>query len=464
MARILVLEDEASMRRILTVLLNKDGHTVLEAATVSNARSLLAEDACDLLLADQRLPDGTGLDLVSHCKTMEPALPVILLTAYASIDLAVAALREGAFDFLTKPFNPDVVRGAVRRAFEHITLVRENSQLKHEVSCLRDNSTLIGNSPAMAQVRDWIARVAPTQATVLITGETGTGKELVAREIHRASPRARKPFLAVNCAAVSEQLLESQLFGHERGAFTGAERTHRGFFESAHEGTLFLDEAGEMSLGLQAKLLRVLADGVVLRVGATEERRTDVRVLVATHRDLGTMVRDGRFRDDLYYRLNVVQIPVPPLRERRADISLLLDHFLEAIAGEMKVTRRYASPRVLEALTRYDYPGNIRELRNLVERAYILGRGTTLDIADFAGALGDAVHSDKETAGIDNLIEKLPESLNLRETLDEVERALIQRALDVAGGVQAEAGRQLQLSRSDMAYKVRKYGLKPDAG
>lgn len=464
MASILVVEDEANMRRILAVLLGKDGYTVLEASDMASARALLEKDTCDLVLADQRLPDGEGLNLVSECHALDPPLPIILLTAYASVDLAVAALREGAFDFLTKPFNPDVVRSAVRRAFDHVTLLRENTRLKDEVTRLSESGPLVGQSAAMAQVRELIARVAPAHATVLITGETGTGKELVARELHRASTRAAKPFLAVNCAAVAEQLLESQLFGHERGAFTGADHTHQGFFESAHGGTLFLDEAGEMSLALQAKLLRVLVDGEITRVGATTPRQTDVRVVVATHRDLDAMVRDGRFRDDLFYRLNVVHIPVPPLRDRREDMPLLVEHFLTSVAKEMKVPRRQASAEVLESLARYEFPGNIRQLRNLIERAYILGRSDVLEPADFAGSALEGTLAGPQALGepIDGLFARLPAALDLRKTLEAVERALIQRALHDANGKQAEAGRRLGLSRSDMVYKVRKFDLKTD--
>ncbi|MBI1319096.1 MAG: response regulator [Candidatus Hydrogenedens sp.] len=460
MARILVLDDEENMRRVLEVLLQKDGHVVDQAQDLAAARRILAAEACDLVLADQRLPDGEGLALVPECRAMEPPVPVILLTAYASIDLAVSALREGAFDFLTKPFNPGVLRGAVHRAFEHVSLLRENLRLKNELVRLNATGDLVGRSPAMTRLRELIGRVAPASATVLITGETGTGKELVARAIHQSSARSSKPLLIVNCAAVAEQLLESQLFGHERGAFTGADRAHRGFFEAADEGTLFLDEAGEMSLGLQAKLLRVLMDGEVMRVGASSPRHVDVRVLVATHRDLQRMVAEGRFREDLYYRLNVVPIPVPPLRQRREDVAPLLEHFLVQVALEMKVPRRRVSSAALARLTNYDFPGNVRELRNLVERAYILGRNELLEAEDFSLAAEPASSVAEDPLG--PVLSRLPESINLREVLEDLERALLHRALEQSGGVQAEAGRQLGLSRSDMVYRVRKYGLESE--
>jgi len=463
MVRILIVDDEANMRRVLGVLLRRDGHEVREAANLAEARRLLEAETHDVVLTDQRLPDGEGLSLVPVCRCLDPAPPVILLTAYASLDLAVAALREGAFDFLTKPFNPGVVRGAITRAAEHMALTRENARLRDLVDRLSGPAALVGVSPAMEALRALVARVAPAQATVLITGETGTGKELVARAIHDTSPRADRPFLAVNCAAVPEQLLESQLFGHERGAFTGADHAHRGFFESAHEGTLFLDEAGEMSLGLQAKLLRVLVDGEVLRVGATEARHVDVRVLVATHRDLRALVRESRFREDLFYRLNVVPIAVPSLRERPGDIPALVEHFSARVAREMKLPQRPVAPDALADLLTYPFPGNVRELRNLVERAYILGQGDVLARADFqlpGGAPGQSPTG--ATCSLEQAVTGLPATVDLRNTVEHIERTLLRRALREAGGAQAEAGRRLGLSRSDMTYKVRKYGLEDE--
>jgi transcriptional regulator with GAF, ATPase, and Fis domain len=306
-----------------------------------------------------------------------------------------------------------------------------------------------------------IARVAPTNATVLITGETGTGKELVARAIHKSSPRAQKPFIPVNCAAFTETLLESELFGHEKGAFTGADRIRQGLFEAAHEGTLFLDEAGEMSPATQAKLLRVLADGKILRVGSTKPRDVDVRVLVATHRDLEERTRQGTFRQDLYYRLAVVPIALAPLRKRREDIPGLCELLCREVSRELKAPIRRISAAALEKLKRYDFPGNIRELRNLIERALILSVGAEIGPDDFPLGRVD----EKTPAGSDgNLhwITSMPETVNLREFLEEAEKGLILRALKSSGGVQAEAGRRLQLSRSDIAYKLAKYAIKAD--
>src|SRR5689334_14786670 len=320
MGRILIVDDEPSMRRILASNLRQDQHQIWEASGVEEAQRSLAANDFDAVITDQKMPDGEGLSVLKSAQENDPTLPVILLTAVATIELAVEAMRQGAFDFLTKPFQPEVVRATVRRACERTRLLRENILLKDAVVRLEGTSEIYGDSPAISEVRDRIARVASTNAIVLITGETGTGKELVARAIHRNSPRATKPFVAVNCAAFTETLLESELFGHEKGAFTGADRARQGLFEAAHDGTLFLDEAGEMSPAAQAKLLRILTDGQLLRVGSTHPRRVDVRVLVATHRNLQQRVKEGLFREDLFYRLAVVPIHLPPLRDRVEDI------------------------------------------------------------------------------------------------------------------------------------------------
>ncbi|MCC6487074.1 MAG: sigma-54-dependent Fis family transcriptional regulator [Candidatus Hydrogenedentes bacterium] len=465
MNRILVVEDEAGMRRILTVLFEKDGHEVLEAATVKEGLAVLTAQPLDLVITDQRLPDGDGLSLLAAAKDADPTLPVIMITAYATIELAVTAMREGAFDFITKPFNPDTVRAAVARACGHAALLRENERLRDEVERLAEDTELLGDSPAMREVREFILRAAPTNATVLIRGETGTGKELVARAIHNRSQRCNHPFVAVNCAAMPEDLLESQLFGHERGSFTGADQARQGLFEAAHKGTLFLDEAGEMSLGLQAKLLRVLTNGEILRVGSTTPRNVDVRIIAATHRDLETRVKDGQFREDLYFRLAVVPLTIPPLRDRSGDIPVLVEHFLGKVAKDLKVTRRTIAPEAVDALGAYSFPGNVRELRNLIERAYILGRGSELGASDFpaTGMMGPALSAFDRVKGpctVEDVIAALPGELNVREVLDRLERDLLIRALDASGGAQAEAARKLGLTRSDMTYKVRKYDIR----
>jgi DNA-binding NtrC family response regulator len=446
------------MRKILASNLVHDGHIVAEAAGLAEATACLAANRYDAVITDQKMPDGQGLDVLARARELDPALAVVFLTAFASVELAVESMRQGAFDFITKPFQPDVVGATARRACEHTELLRENGLLRLTVDRLEGSGEIFGTSPATLAVRMMIARVAPTGATVLITGETGTGKELVARAIHKSSPRAQKPFVAVNCAAFTETLLESELFGHEKGAFTGADRLRQGLFEAAHEGTLFLDEAGEMSQPTQAKLLRVLAEGKIVRVGSTKPRDVDVRVVVATHRDLEARVREGAFRQDLYYRLAVVPIALAPLRKRREDISGLCELFSRQVARDLKMPVRSISPAALDKLKRYDFPGNIRELRNLIERALILSTGAEIGPEDFP--LSPNVQgTGSRSEGYCDWIDSAQETVNLREILEQVEKKLIVRALKSGGGIQAEAARRLALSRSDLAYKLTKYGI-----
>ncbi|MGC2197252.1 MAG: sigma-54 dependent transcriptional regulator [Terriglobales bacterium] len=468
MGRVLIVDDERHMHKILASNLEQDKHTVSHAAGVEEARLAVGSNQYEAVLTDQKMPDGGGLDVLAAAREADPNLSVIFLTAVATLELAVESMRKGAFDFLAKPFTPEVLRAAVQRACDHTTLVRENSLLKAEVDRLEGSSEIFGDTPAMREVREKIARVAPTAATVLITGETGTGKELVARAIHRQSPRAAKPFLAANCAAFTETLLESELFGHERGAFTGADRSRLGLFEAAHEGTLFLDEVAEMSPAAQAKLLRVLTDGQVMRIGSVKTRSVDVRVLAATHRELEQRVKEGLFREDLYYRLAVVPIAIPPLRERTADVGALCDLFLGQIARELKLPKRRLSTQALFRLQAYEFPGNIRELRNLIERAVILSPGEEIGAEHFplrAGNGGTAEPSDNGREGQLSLgwVEALPASFDLRNFLSTVEKTLIERTLQSTRGAQAEAARRLGLSRSDLSYKLLKYELRKEA-
>ena len=462
MSRILIVDDERSMRKILASNLVQDGHIVTEAAGVAEATACLASNRYDAVITDQKMPDGAGLDVLARAREMDPAVAVVFLTAFASVELAVESMRQGAFDFVTKPFQPDVVGATVRRACEHTELLRENGLLRLTVDRLEGSGEIFGTSPATLEVRTMIARVAPTSATVLITGETGTGKELVARAIHKSSPRGQKPFVAVNCAAFTETLLESELFGHEKGAFTGADRMRQGLFEAAHEGTLFLDEAGEMSQPTQAKLLRVLAEGKIVRVGSTKPRDVDVRVVVATHRDLHERIRQGAFRQDLYYRLAVVPIALAPLRERREDIPGLCELFGRQVSRELKMPARPISASAIDKLRGYDFPGNIRELRNLIERAMILSTAAEIGPEDFPLAFNAEKPRD-DSGGYLNWMNSAPETINLRDLLEQVEKGLIVRALKSGGLVQAEAARRLQLSRSDLAYKLTKYGIRTES-
>ncbi len=466
MARILIVDDEPHMRRILASNLRQEKHEIWEAGGVAEARRALADNDYDVVFTDQKMPDGEGLAVLAAAREADPALSVIFLTAVASIELAVESMRHGAFDFLTKPFEPEVVRATVRRACERTRLLRENELLKDAVVRLEGAFDIFGDSAAIREVRDKIVRVAPTSATVLITGETGTGKELVARAIHRHSPRSAKPFVAVNCAAFTETLLESELFGHEKGSFTGADRARQGLFEAAHEGTLFLDEAGEMSLAAQAKLLRVLMDGQVLRVGSTRPRTVDVRVLVATHRNLTQRVQQGLFREDLYYRLAVVPIALPPLRQRREDIAGLCEMFSRQISTELKLPPRKISPAAIQSLLVYDFPGNLRELKNLIERAYILCRHDEIRVEDFPilqelPAVASATASGNGHGTLpDAVVRSVPDSFDLTALLERTEKQLIVKTLTATQGAQAEAARRMGLSRSALAYKLNKYGIR----
>ena len=461
MGRILIADDEPHMRRILASTLASDKHITTEASGVADAIAQLNSGDFDVVFTDQKMEDGEGLDVLAAVRESDPTLSVVFVTAFATIELAVESMRHGAFDFVTKPFQPQVIRATAKRACERTALLRENDKLRETVDRLEGSSAIYGSSEAIKTVRDLIARVAPTNAPVLILGETGTGKELVARAIHRSSPRTAKPFVAVNCASLPPTLLESELFGHERGAFTGADRSRAGLFEAAHEGTLFLDEIGEMPHEAQAKLLRVLTDGQVTRIGSTKPRQVDVRVLAATHRELTQLIRDRVFREDLYYRLAVVPISIPPLCERREDIPILCQMFVHQASRDLKVPPHELSREALDRLLKYSFPGNIRELRNLIERACILSRTPVIGPESFPiteEAVGtDALHGDS----VKKWFDLLPESLDLREFLSEAEKTLIDRTLKETGGAQAETARRLGLSRSHLAYKLSKYGLKP---
>ena len=461
MGRVLIVDDEPHMHKILASNLEQDKHLVAHAAGTEEARQAIANNQYEAILTDQKMPDGDGLDVLAAAREADPNVAVIFLTAVATLELAVESMRKGAFDFLAKPFTPEVLRAAIQRACDHTTLLRENSLLKAAVGRLEGSSEIFGDTAQMREVREKIARVAPTSATVLITGETGTGKELVARAIHRQSNRAAKPFLAANCAALTETLLESELFGHERGAFTGADRSRIGLFEAAHEGTLFLDEVAEMSPAAQAKLLRVLTDGQVMRIGSVKTRSVDVRVLAATHRDLQQRVKENLFREDLYYRLAVVPIPIPPLRERVPDIGSLCDLFLGQIARELKLPKRRLSADALTRLRSYEFPGNIRELRNLIERAVILSPGEEIGAEHFPLAAGSRSGSNGHSPL--SWIDSMPSNFDLRTLLSTVEKTLIERTLQATRGAQAEAARRLGLSRSDLSYKLLKYELRKES-
>jgi two-component system response regulator AtoC len=449
-ARVLLVEDEEAQRRLLAQEIEDWGYEVFAAADVARARRVLGQERIDVLVTDLRLPDGDGLDLLRELRERNPVFLGILITAFATVDSAVEAIREGAFDYLTKPIDLTKLEVVLARAVEKRNLVEENRVLRERVATTELKDGLVTRSPKMEEVLALAQRVAEGDSSVLLTGESGTGKEVLARLIHRVGARREASFLAVNCAALAPGVLESELFGHEKGAFTGATARRAGVFERADRGTLLLDEIGEMPPDMQVKLLRVLQEGEFERVGGTETLRADVRILAATHRDLRALVEEGRFREDLYYRLNVVEIAIPPLRERREDIPALAEHFLRKYGGKAGGRVRGFTPEVMDALVAYDYPGNIRELENIVERGLVVSRHEWLTLGDLPSqVLGRAPSASGRERG----------ELPLGEFLDAIERQEIEAALARSDGRQASAARELGLSERMLRYKMKKYGL-----
>jgi two-component system, NtrC family, response regulator AtoC len=446
-ATILVVDDEALIRWSLTERLKAEGYAVLEAGTGQEALEKLPE-GIDLVLLDYRLPDIDGLNVLRKIKDFDQDVLVIMLTAYASVDTAVEAMKEGAFHFAHKPFNLDEVAATVERALETTRLRREVRQYRINAARPYTLQRLVGDSPEIRSLRSLIGRVAASPAsTVLLTGESGTGKDLVATIIHYASARASRPFMNITCSALPEKLLESELFGHERGAFTDARTQKKGLLEAADGGTVFLDEIGEMAPGLQAKLLRFLEEKAFKRVGGSQDVHVDVRVIAATNRNLEEDVTRHRFRPDLFFRLNVLPIELPPLRSRPADISLLAEYFIDAFNTEFRKRVQGATPAAHALLQAYGWPGNVRELRNVIERAMLLTNGTRLDARDFtiSTAAADAVEDFELPAT----------GLNL----EELERSLVVQALKRSGGNQTRAGTFLGLNRDQIRYRIEKFGL-----
>ncbi|CAI3232159.1 sigma-54-dependent transcriptional regulator [Desulfovibrio legallii] len=448
---ILVVDDDQAHRGMLRTMLRSWGYAVSEAADGDEALNLVRERAFDAVLTDVRMARMDGIHTLKSVLEYNPALPVVLMTAYSSVETAVEALRLGAYDYLVKPLDFEILRHTLRQAIEHSRLSVENRELRRQLSEAAARPGILGRSPAMLAMQETIATVAPTEATVLITGESGTGKELVARALHSGSARADKPMVTVNCAALAENLLESELFGHEKGSFTGADRRREGRFVQANGGTLFLDEIGEMPLPLQAKLLRALQEGEVQRVGSDAPLTVDVRVLAATNRDLREEVARRRFREDLYFRLNVISLEVPPLRDRGEDIPVLAAHFLERFAGRNRKSIRGFSPQAVDSLLRYAWPGNVRELENAVERAVILCNGDLITRRELPAAITEAASPEEASSAAVGALAGLP--------LDELERRAIGETLRCTGDNKSEAARQLGITRATLHNKLRKYGL-----
>lgn len=450
---ILVVDDDDAHRGMLRTMLRSWGYTVDEAADGDEAVALVREKAFDVVLTDVRMARMDGIHALKGILEYNPALPVVLMTAYSSVETAVEALRLGAYDYLVKPLDFEALKHTLEQAIEHSRLSVENRELRRQLTDAAARPDILGRSQAIKDMLQIISTVAPTEATVLITGESGTGKELVARALHEGSARADKPLVTVNCAALAENLLESELFGHEKGSFTGADRRREGRFMQADGGTLFLDEIGEMPLPLQAKLLRALQQGEVQRVGSDAPINVDVRVLAATNRDLRREAAEKRFREDLYFRLNVISIEVPSLCRRSEDIPLLAAHFLQRFAERNRKTIKGFAPQALDSMLRYSWPGNVRELENAVERAVILCNGDLITGRELPANVVDA--SPAETA------DAVPEGdISLDGlSLDTVERRAIEETLRQTGDNKSEAARRLGITRATLHNKLRKYGL-----
>ncbi|MFO8164899.1 MAG: sigma-54-dependent transcriptional regulator [Thermodesulfobacteriota bacterium] len=449
---ILVVDDDSAHRTMLQTLLNGWGYTIMEANDGSTAIEKVHEQAFDLILMDIRMVKVSGLKALTEIRTFNPAIPVIIMTAYSSVESAVEALKNGAYDYLTKPLDFDELRLSMERAMDHRRLREENQLLRESLGRHFDRRNIIGSSPAMATLLETVAQVAPSEATVLIAGESGTGKEMIAGAIHFNSPRKDGPFVKINCAAITETLLESELFGHEKGAFTGAYRTKEGRFRQAHGGSLFLDEISEMSLAMQVKVLRVLQEREIMRVGGEEVIPVDVRIIAATNKDLSQEIKAGHFREDLYYRLNVVALNMPPLRERRGDIPLLAQHFLTMFCRTNRKHIKGFTPQGMDRLLRYDWPGNVRELMNAVERGVVLSRSEYITEEELPLVLRVAPTTDKVP---------LKDALPPDTPLNEVERATILKTLETLGGNKSEAARHLGITRKTLHKKLKLYGVMP---
>jgi len=446
--KILVVDDETPSREALGLLLKSAGFEITGAATGHEAFELLTAGSFDIVITDLFLADLNGIDILKRVKALSPAMEVILITGHASAETAVRAMKEGAFDYITKPLNLDELRMIIDKALEKRRLLSENVYLKKQLRDKFEFANIIGSSPAMQKVFNRMKRIIKTDSTVLVMGESGTGKEIVAKAIHFNGHRKDKPFIAVHCGAIPESLLESELFGHMKGSFTGAVRDKIGKFEAADQGTIFLDEIGTMPMHLQTKLLRVLQEQEVERIGSNRPIKLDVRVISATNQNLEEEVKGGNFRDDLFYRLNVIPLNLPPLRERREDILSLVKHFLQKNCKEMKRPMMTLTKEVLEALELYHWPGNVRELENIVERTVALTEGNQITLDDLPSAIRMEASTRVVERGVD-----------LVKTVNEIEKKMIAEALALTNGVKARAAAMLNLNRTTLVEKMRRLGM-----
>ncbi len=454
METILVVDDEKNYLLVLSAVLEEEGYEVFTALSGPEAIEIQKASDIDLVLTDMKMPGMDGIELLERIKERDPDLPVILMTAHGTVDKAVEAMQKGAYSYVLKPFDNERLILYVKKAMSIYQVVKENRRLRSVVESQYRFGSIIGKSKPIRDVFDTIQKVAPSNASVLIEGESGTGKELVAKAIHFNSPRRDQPFVAVNCSALAQSLLESELFGHEKGAFTGAISSKKGRFELAHGGTLFLDEIGELSAGLQVKLLRVLQEKIFERVGGVRPITVDIRVIAATNKNLQAEMQAGRFREDLYYRLDVVHIVIPPLRERREDIRLLVDHFIAKYAGERKLSApvKGVTQDVDRLFYAYSWPGNVRELENVIERAMILCPADIISDRDLPKGFRSNVANTLDLDGI-------PAGAKLYDTLEMVEKMMIQHALKLSDNVQSHAAELLGIGKSGLSQKIKKYNL-----
>lgn len=453
--RVLVIDDEESIREFLDLLFTEEGYDVTVTGSVTGAREKLASGSYELILCDILMPDGSGLDLLQEIMTTDLRAAVIMMTAYTSTKSAIEAMKLGAYDYISKPFDVDELKVVAKRALEKTELVDENIYLRKSLEERFTFDNIVGRSPKMQEIFSLIRRMAKTISTVLIYGESGTGKELIARAIHHESDRSQRRFLSINCGALPENLLESELFGHERGAFTGAIKEKKGMFQEASGGTLFLDEIGEMQVGMQVKLLRALQERSVRKVGGNREEPVDVRIIAATNRDLEARIVEGSFREDLFYRINVLPIHLPPLRHRRDDIPLLVDFFLDKLSDRLSIESPRISLEAMEVLERYDWPGNVRELENMLERVLALSGKEIITSQDLSASVKRP----------DDTVDSIPlpaEGLEIEPFLDRIRRHLMKQALDTTAGNQTQAAELLGMTFRSFRYYAKKLGLTGD--
>jgi two-component system NtrC family response regulator len=448
---ILIVDDEDAQRSILKGYLEKKGYKIYSASSGTEGINVVQNNLIDIVLSDFKMPDKTGLEVLEAVKKINPEISFVILTAYGTIENAVKAMRLGTFDYISKPVDLDELDLMIERIIEHKNLKSEIQILKNQLKEKFKIDSFISHSPKMEDILSLAVRAADSKATILITGESGTGKEVLAKSIHYVSPRKEKPFVAVNIPALPETLLESELFGHEKGAFTGADKAKKGRFELADGGTIFLDEIGDIPINLQVKLLRVLQEHQIERVGSSENIDIDVRIIAATHQDLEQKIKEGAFREDLFYRLNIVSLNIPPLRERKEDILPLIEYFTEKYSKENNRDKLTLSKEAVDSLIKFNFPGNVRELENVIERAVVLCRSEAITLND----LPNVVKGFKA----ENKIPQI-QSGNLIDQVEELEKKLIFDALSNANGNQSQAGRMLGLTERNLRYKMQKYGIK----